>query len=316
MGVPTARTDLSATAASNSPAGADTIGSSTGPDDYLRAHASLIRANYDDILLRATLASPFFTGTVNLSDANLAISGSAKRITADLSASTVANRTMVQTSISNGSSNLGIIPNGTSTTASFQVFGDPDATDCVRGIFGCFTASEVTVESGITGTATYVPMLFKVSGATQWGIEIDGRVYGTNLHNVGTVTGTAKQYLASGTFTPTAEASTNVTSCDSVAGGKWSRVGNVVSVTGTATVTPTAGSGADTIFYLTIPIASDFTETYHACGVMVGQDTGSNTSTNTGTVSADTTNNRVLLRFRNNAGSAIVVRYSYQYEIL
>jgi hypothetical protein len=66
MGVPTARTDLSAVAASNSPAGADTIAAGTGPDDYLRAHAGLIRANYDDILLKAPIASPTFTGTVTI----------------------------------------------------------------------------------------------------------------------------------------------------------------------------------------------------------------------------------------------------------
>lgn len=316
MAVPTARTDLSATAASNSPQGSDAIGSATGPDDYIRALSSLIRLNYDDTLLLAPLASPFFTGTVNLSDANLAISGTAKRITADFSAATVANRTALKTSIANGSTNIGAIPNGTSTTSSFQAIADPDATDCVRGVFGVFAGADVTVESGITGTATYVPLLLKTGGATQLGVEIDGRVYGTNLHNVGTVTGTAKQFLASGTFTPTAEASTNVTSCDSVAGGKWTRVGNVVTVTGTATITPTAGTGADTAFYLTIPIASNFAQTYDAAGVMIGQDSGSNVSTNSGTVSADTTNDRVLLRFRNNAVVAIVVRYNYQYEIL
>jgi hypothetical protein len=64
MAVPTARTDLSTTASSNSPQGGDAIGASTGPDDYLRAHAGLIKANYDDILLRAPIASPTFTGTV------------------------------------------------------------------------------------------------------------------------------------------------------------------------------------------------------------------------------------------------------------
>lgn len=316
MAVPTARTDLSATAASNSPQGTDAIGSATGPDDYIRALSSLIRLNYDDVLLRAPLASPTFTGTVSLSDANLAISGAAKRITADFSNATVASRTMFQAAITNASTNVGALPNGTSGTSSWQVFGDSDATDCVRGIFGVFTASEVSLESGIAGTATYVPLLLKTGGATQLGVEIDGRVYGTNLHNVGTVTGTTKQYLASGTFAPTAEASTNVTSCDSVAGGKWTRVGNVVTVTGTATITPTAGTGADTAFYLTLPIASNFAQTYDACGTMIGQDTGLNVSTNSGTVSADTANDRVLLRFRNNALVQIVVRYHYQYEIL
>jgi hypothetical protein len=43
MAVPTAITDLSITAASNGPAGTDSITSSTGPDDYIRAIAALLR---------------------------------------------------------------------------------------------------------------------------------------------------------------------------------------------------------------------------------------------------------------------------------
>jgi hypothetical protein len=60
MPVPTSRTDLSTTASSNSPQGSDTVGASTGPDDYLRAHASLIRLNYDDILSVAAVRAAHF----------------------------------------------------------------------------------------------------------------------------------------------------------------------------------------------------------------------------------------------------------------
>jgi hypothetical protein len=60
MPVPTSRTDLSTTASSNSPQGSDTVGASTGPDDYLRAHASLIRLNYDDILSVAAVRAAHY----------------------------------------------------------------------------------------------------------------------------------------------------------------------------------------------------------------------------------------------------------------
>jgi hypothetical protein len=65
MPVPTARTDLSTTAASNSPAGSEAIG--TNADDYIRAAFKFIRENYDDVLLRATAASPTFTGNTTYS---------------------------------------------------------------------------------------------------------------------------------------------------------------------------------------------------------------------------------------------------------
>jgi hypothetical protein len=59
MPVPAAITDLSTVAASNSPAGGDTV--TPNLDNYLRAHASFIAQNYTD---KAPKASPTFTGTV------------------------------------------------------------------------------------------------------------------------------------------------------------------------------------------------------------------------------------------------------------
>jgi hypothetical protein len=56
MPVPTARTDLSIIASNNSPAGSEVIAEASGPDDYIRAHAALIRENYDDIVGLQTLA--------------------------------------------------------------------------------------------------------------------------------------------------------------------------------------------------------------------------------------------------------------------
>lgn len=43
MGVPTSITDLSVTASSNSPSGADTVTTGTGPDDYLQALSAIIK---------------------------------------------------------------------------------------------------------------------------------------------------------------------------------------------------------------------------------------------------------------------------------
>jgi hypothetical protein len=49
MAVPTSITDCNATAANNSPAGSDSIGTSL--DDYLRAHAAIIRQAYDALVV-------------------------------------------------------------------------------------------------------------------------------------------------------------------------------------------------------------------------------------------------------------------------
>lgn len=62
MPVPTALSDLSTTASSNSPAGSDSIGAATGVDDYLRAHARLIA------LLRDAASATAIVSTITGAD--------------------------------------------------------------------------------------------------------------------------------------------------------------------------------------------------------------------------------------------------------
>lgn len=57
MPVPTSITDCNATAANNSPAGSDSIGTSL--DDYLRSHAAILRQVYDASLIPTGTRMPF-----------------------------------------------------------------------------------------------------------------------------------------------------------------------------------------------------------------------------------------------------------------
>ena len=62
MAVPTSITDCNATAANNSPAGSDSIGTSL--DDYLRSHAAIIRQVYDALVVVDGTLLPKAGGTV------------------------------------------------------------------------------------------------------------------------------------------------------------------------------------------------------------------------------------------------------------
>ena len=68
MPVPTSINDLSTTAANNSPAGTDTVTSSTGPDEYIRAVSSILKTVSNDSgsaakLYKLDAFSPTFTKT-------------------------------------------------------------------------------------------------------------------------------------------------------------------------------------------------------------------------------------------------------------
>ncbi len=91
----------------------------------------------------------------------------------------------------------------------------------------------------------------------RFAVSANGRLYGTALHNnVGAVTGTTNQYIASGTYTPTLTNTTNIDASDPKA-CQWTRVGNVVTVGGQFDVDPTS-SAAATVLGMSLPIASNF----------------------------------------------------------
>lgn len=216
----------------------------TGLANGSSAQDSVTKAQLD---LKADLAGPTFTTSIGF-DSNYAL------FKGRFSSTNVAERTMFQTVTTNGATNVGVIPNGTAQTASFQAFSQATILNTARMVAG-IDGSAVAVKSDRVGTGTYLPLELWANGAVQWGIETDGRVYGSNLHNVGTVTGTTKQYLASGTYTPTVSAAVNTTT-SFPAKAQWTRVGNVVQVAGGLALTPTA-TATETSFKISLPIASD-----------------------------------------------------------
>ena len=108
---------------------------------------------------------------------NLAITGSARRITGDFSNATIANRLMFQTSTTNGNTGFGIIPNGTSSVAAFQAFSSStDPANSSEASLVIFGGIETRIASGIRGTGTYLPITFYTNGFEQMRIDTSGNV--------------------------------------------------------------------------------------------------------------------------------------------
>lgn len=143
-------------------------------------------------------------------------------------------------------------------------------------------------------------------------ITDDGRVYGTALHNnAGAVTGTANQYIASGTVATPALTNTTNVAASTTGKQKWIRVGNTVHLSGTVQVDPTA-AGANTVLGIAVPIASNFAAAADASGSGGAIDTANEAWG----IEADAVNDRLLLKcFAVNAGNHTVT-YQATYEVL
>lgn len=151
---------------------------------------------------------------------------------------------------------------------------------------------------------------FHVSGSS------DGRVYGTALHNnPNPVTGTANQYLASGTYTPSLTNASNISSSSNGGPANYTRVGNVVTVSGSVTLTTTVGAGAGTELRMSLPIPSTFTQVSNIAGVGASASGGANGPTSQIGVNLGAPTVASMQFFAANAASH-GFQYQYTYVIM
>ena len=126
---------------------------------------------------------------------------------------------------------------------------------------------------------------------------IGGRLFGTALHNnAGGITGTTNQYVGSGTYTPTLTNTANIDASTPQV-FQYSRTGNVVTVSGSVNIDPTAATTLTTLG-ISLPIASDLNSYVQCCGTAVSRLAGAY-----GDIQGDTTNDRATLNFINGAST-------------
>lgn len=95
------------------------------------------------------------------------------KIRGDFSNATWANRTLVQTTTSNGNSVAGIIPNGTATTSAWAALNSSDASNA--GMFQFrMDATLAVLNSTKTGTGATRPMSFQFDGVEKMSLSTGG----------------------------------------------------------------------------------------------------------------------------------------------
>jgi hypothetical protein len=106
---------------------------------------------------------------------NVTFSGTGGRIRGDYSNATVVNRMAFQSSVTNGSTIITMLPNGTSTSSTVNFEGTNDGTNCSVFQVGQ-TATVAQLNAAIRGTGTYLPLTMATGGAERLRIDTSGNV--------------------------------------------------------------------------------------------------------------------------------------------
>jgi len=105
---------------------------------------------------------------------SLNFAGTGKRITGDMS-NAAADRLSFQTSITNGNTVVGAIPNGTSVTSVFRAFNSSSLTNVGQMTIG-INNGNAFIAAGALGTGTQLPMAFETNNAERMRIDTSGNL--------------------------------------------------------------------------------------------------------------------------------------------
>ena len=131
--------------------------------------------------------SPFQVAVDAAFNDDIYLVGTAKRIRGDFSNATPSNRTLFQSHVTNGNTEVGLIPNGLAAVSSFTVFGNAGADNSAQLQLIAFSDPSFghRLQSAVTGTGTLRAINFFMGSTGAARISTDGRVTIGGLTNDG-----------------------------------------------------------------------------------------------------------------------------------
>jgi hypothetical protein len=172
-------------------------------------------------------------------------------IQGDFDNATLNNRTKLQTTTTNATTNVYVVPNGSSTSAGVSVANNSSLTNASKIVMATNGSTDTQIISGVNGSGSYLPMSFYVNNA----LAVQYSTAGEIKLGAGASAGTSGQVLTSGgagaavswttiSSTPTtAQVLTATAGATAGAVGTYSWLGNNTQNSGLTNNTNYAGSG-------------------------------------------------------------------------
>lgn len=129
--------------------------------------------------------------------AQIILDSNSNLIQGDFDAATVNNRTKLQTSTTNATTGVYVVPNGSATSASVQIANAADPTNASKVVVATNGATDTQIVSGANGSGSYLPLSFYTNNDIRFQMGNAGEL---NVRTApGTVSsGSSGQFLTSG----------------------------------------------------------------------------------------------------------------------
>ena len=126
---------------------------------------------------------------------------------------TLNNRTKLQTTTTDATTNVYVVPNGTATSAGVSVANNSDLTNASKIVMATNGTTDTQIISGINGTGSYLPLSFYTNNALAMQVDTSANLsFNSGYGSVATAYGCRAWVNFNGTGTVAIRASGNVTS--------------------------------------------------------------------------------------------------------
>jgi hypothetical protein len=134
-------------------------------------------------------------------------------IQGDFDNATLNNRTKLQTTTTNATTNVYVVPNGSSTSAGVSVANNSSLTNASKIVMATNGSTDTQIISGVNGSGTYLPLSFYTNNALAAQVTTAGNLlFNSGYGSAAVAYGCRAWVNFNGTGTPAIRASGNVSS--------------------------------------------------------------------------------------------------------